>query len=312
MSGDWLRFLAGDRQSERARLRRRGFPIHFYVGKNGSAKTLCAVYDTLPDLDAGLPVLSTVRLLDFRNSRPCEVEKCPDPEHWTPRGHMQAHPLYVPFTTWPQLLGWERGTVLMDEITGVADSNESAALPAAAGNKLAQLRRTDNAVRITGLNFVRANKRIREAVVAVTKCKSSLPVTVYHDDGTAKLWRARRLAVWNTYDAQSLPLDDITEGAYEKADHLSGGRHWIPTSLAIKAYDTYAAVLHVGTVSDAGRCAYCGGHRKAPECSCSDYQAAKPVRRAAGAQGAQRPSTASIRAVGTLKSASFNGARDHG
>lgn len=275
--------LAGDKQSEAARRRRRAYPIHFYVGRNGAAKTLCAVYDTLPDLDAGLSVLSTVRLLDFRNPRACDDAACSDLMHGT-RGHMAAHPGYVPFTTWPQLLAWKDGAVIMDEITGVADSNESAALPTAAGNHLAQLRRGDCAVRITGLNFVRANKRIREAVNAVTRCQSSLPVTVYREDGSAKLWRARRLAKWVTYDAQSLPMDDITDAAYEKADVLVRGRHWIPTSLAIAAYDTYAPVLHVGTVSESGRCAYCGGTRRAPECSCADYQGAKSERRNAGPQ----------------------------
>jgi Zonular occludens toxin (Zot) len=278
-----LAWLAGSKQSERARARRRAYPIHFYVGRNGSGKTLAAVYDTLPDLDAGMHVLSTVRLLDFRNPRPCDDDNCTDLMHGSV-DHMAAHPLYVPFTTWPQLLKWSKGAVIMDEITGVADSNDSAALPTAAGNHLAQLRRGDCAVRITGLNFIRANKRIREAVNAVTRCQSSLPVTVYHEDGTPKLWRARRLAVWKTYDAQSLPMDDISEGAWAKAERLVGGRHWIPSSLAIQAYDTYAPVLHVGTVSEAGRCAYCGGTRRAPECSCSDYQSAKTVRRNAAPQ----------------------------
>jgi hypothetical protein len=274
-----LGWLAGTKQSERARLRRRAYPIHFYVGRNGSGKTLAAVYDTLPDLDAGMHVLSTVRLLDFRNPRPCDDDGCTDLMHGT-ADHMAAHPCYVPFTTWPQLLDWSKGSVIMDEITGVADSNESAALPQAAANHLAQLRRGDCAVRITGLNFIRANKRIREAVNAVTRCQSSLPVDAYHEDGSAKLWRARRLAIWKTYDAQSLPMDDISEGAWLKAERLCGGRHWIPDSVAIRAYDTYAPVLHVGTVSEAGRCAYCGGTRRAPECSCSDYQTSKAMRKA--------------------------------
>jgi len=299
-----LRFLARTKQSEAARARRCAYPIHFYVGRNGSGKTLAAVYDTLPSLDAGLPVLSTVRILDFRNPRPCDDPRCSDLEH--DFGHMAAHPLYVPFTIWPQLLDWKRGTVIMDEITGVADSNEGAALPAAAANTLAQLRRVDMAVRITGLNFVRANKRIRESVSAVTRCQSSLPVTAYHEDGSAKLWRTRRMAKWVTYDAQSLPMDDITDAAYLKADKLVSGRHWIPTSLTLKAYDTFSPVLSVGTVTDSGRCAFCGGNRRAPECSCLDYQQAKHERKGAGAQTRSGEHRRTV-AGGQLKSANEGG-----
>lgn len=304
MPGQWM---AGRKQSEAARARRRAYPIHMYTGRNGSAKTLCAVYDTLPDLAAGLSVLSTVRLLDFDNPRPCDDDNCDDLMHG--RGdHMAAHPLYVAFRTWPQLLGWCRGPVIMDEITGVADSNEGAALPVVAANKLAQLRRDDCSVRITGLNFIRANKRIRESVNAVTRCQSYLPVDAFHDDGTVKLWRTRRLAKWVTYDAQSLPVDDHTEAAYDKADVLAKGRHWIPTSPAIRAYDTFAPVLSVGTVSEAGRCASCGGNRRAPECSCVDYQAAKPGRRS----GAPMPRSGEglpTRMDSRLKVASSDGRR---
>ena len=113
---------------------------------------------------------------------------------------------------------WEFGPILMDEITGVADSNEGAALPSAVGNKLAQLRRADVTVRITGLNFIRANKRIREAVTAITRCSATWGVIAVSEDGSERVWKQNRWASWRTYDAQSLPLDDHTESAYEKAE----------------------------------------------------------------------------------------------
>ena len=50
----------------RARDARRGLPIHAYVGPNGGGKSLAMVNDTIPSLDAGRPVLSTVRLIDWR------------------------------------------------------------------------------------------------------------------------------------------------------------------------------------------------------------------------------------------------------
>lgn len=270
--------LAGSGQRDRGRSRRRAYPIHFYSGRNGSGKSHAAVYDTLPDLDAGTPVLSTVRLLDFRNPRPCEDSLCLCDKTNEER-HAASHPCFVPFTTWVQLLEFRTGVILMDEITGVADSNEGASLPGAVANHLAQLRRGDLAVRMTGLNFIRANKRIREACNAVSVCKGFLPVTVQDDDGKDKLWRQRRLSLVKTYDAQSLPIDDISQTAYEKADRVGSGRFWIPTSLALKAYDSMDFVLTVGSVTDSGRCAHCAGTRRAQECSCEDYQVEKQRRK---------------------------------
>lgn len=282
--------MAPTSSAEAARRRRRSYPLHAYVGRNGSGKSMAAVYDTLPDLDAGRPVLSTVRLLDWRNPRECDDPTCEHDLHGMP-GHLAAHPGYIPFTQWPQLLDFRGGAVLMDEITGVADSGDSAALPAAVANKLAQLRRDECMVRITGLNFIRINKRLREAVNAVTRCQSFWPITVQDESGQDMVWRRRRFGVWRTYDAQSLPVDDHTEHAYETADLLVKARTWIPTLSAASAYDSFDQVHRVGTVSEAGRCAHCGGTRRAMECSCSDYHAEKTQRRSGGAQG-RSPRTA--------------------
>lgn len=287
MSFDLLKFYANERKGERARERRRGYPLHAYVGRNGSGKSMAAVYDTLPDLALGRPVLSTVRLLDWENPRPCDDDACEHYLHGKP-GHMAVHPGYVPFTKWPQLLDFRGGAVLMDEITGVADSGESSALPSAVANKLAQLRRDECIVRITGLNFIRINKRLREAVNAVTRCESFFPVTV---EGDSQIWRRRRLGVWRTYDAQSLPIDDHTDAAYEQADLLMKAYAWFPTLPAARAYDSFDQVHRVGTVSESGRCAHCGGTRRALECGCEDYHAEKSQRRSGGAQG-RSPRTA--------------------
>ena len=115
--------------------------------------------------------------------------------------------------------------------------------------------------------------------ITTSRCRSSMPVSVKDESGEDRMWRARRFAKWVTYDAQSLPIDDHTENAYEKADKLTSSRHWIPTSVARLAYDTVAPVLVVGTVTDSGRCAYCSGTRRAPECSCADYVEQKSARR---------------------------------
>lgn len=279
------RFQGSEKAINRARNLRRSYPIHFYGGKNGAGKSAAMVHDTIPDLDNGTPVLSTVRLLDFRNPRPCDDPQCSD-QIGHAAGHLAAHPSWRPLTDWMQLMDWSSGPVLLDEITGVADSNEAAGLPAAVGNKLAQLRRSDITVRLTGLNFIRANKRIREATVAITRCSSSWAVDSIAEDGSQRVWKQRRWATWRTYDAQSLPIDDISEGAWEKADHLGTSHLWLPTSECIKAYDTYDAVLMVGHVSEHGRCVGCGGNRRVQECACSDY-----VEKKAG-RGSRRTATA--------------------
>lgn len=272
------RKLAPSRASLMARELRRGYAVHFYSGRNGSGKSLCAVYDTLPDLDAGKTVLSTVRLLDFRWPRLCDDLLC-DCDKSSEGRHRAAHPMYVPWSSWAQMLELKSGVLLADEVTGVADSMDGASLPSQVANELAQLRRSDVVLRMTGLSFVRANKRIREATTGLTRCRSTWPVSAMDEDGNPRMWRARRLAGWETYDAQSLPLDDITESAYEKGDQVAKVRHWIPGSEALGAYDTFDAVLRIGTVTDSGRCAHCGGTRRAPECSCTDYQSAKSERR---------------------------------
>jgi hypothetical protein len=309
MSKHILEYFQTDAMSDRARRLRRGYAIHFYSGKNGGSKSACMVYDSLPDLDRGTPVLSTVRLLDYRNLRPCDDPGCAD-EIGHGMGHFAAHPAYVPFTDWHQLLEWSEGPVLMDEITGVADSNEASALPSAIANRLAQLRRKDVSVRMTGLNFIRANKRLRESVTAVTRCAAGVSVKATREDGSERVWRQNRWASWRTYDAETLPLDDHSMAAYEKAELVVKTHHWLPSSPAIRAYDTYAPVLTVGHVSEHGRCVRCDGNRRVPECRCEDYLALKtggPKSSGAGRRARAEPEhrTASLDLVSDVPAVSL-------
>jgi hypothetical protein len=181
-------------QNPQKRAARRGWPIMGYVGANGGGKSAAMVWDTVPSLLAGRPVLSTVRLLDFQNPRECEgcdesghfrpvygpvkistfaerdavaetliataaemgVEPDQVPDELIPTHdrlgfpirevvdyvvHRAAHPLYVCFNEWEQLLEARGCDVLMDEVTGVASSRESQSMPAPVANKLVQLRR---------------------------------------------------------------------------------------------------------------------------------------------------------------------------
>jgi hypothetical protein len=176
---------------------------------------------------------------------------------------MAAHPLWVPFTDWEQLLDAESCDVLLDEVTGVASSRESHAMPAPVANKLVQLRRADVIVRWSAPSWARADKIIRECSQAVTYCQGRLPVRSGDLD---RMWRRRRLFSWRTYDAAM--FEDFTSGKREQLESLQRDWHWGPGSPTFSAYDTLDSVLTIGTVTDSGRCYRCGGRRPVPACSC--------------------------------------------
>lgn len=252
-------------QNPTKRRLRRAWPIHGFCGPNGGGKSAGMIWDTLPTLLSGRPVLSTVRLLDFENPRPCEGCNLAGHAH----GHQQAHPLWIPFTDWSQLLDAEKCDVLMDEVTGVASSRESQAMPAPVANKLVQLRRADVVVRWSAPNWARADKIIRECSQAVTHCVGYMPQQVQSEDGE-RLWRNRRLFNWKTYDAAQ--FEDFTVGKREQLRPMVSDWHWGPSSPVFDAYDTFDSVLSIGTVTDSGRCYRCGGRRRVPQCNCSDHR----------------------------------------
>lgn len=285
--------------NETKRRLRRAMPITGYVGPNGSGKSACMVWDSMPSLMMGRPVLSTVRLLDWENPRPCDDPACPHPEHAgvlldvansgedsvdledqredTHRlrlavsdaptiTHMAAHPLWVPFTDWQQLLDAEHCDVLMDEVTGVASSRESQSMPSPVANKLVQLRRADVVVRWSAPNWKRADVIIRECSQAVVYAQGYLAKRSGDAD---RQWRNRRLFLWKTYDAAD--FEDFTVGKREQLRPQITDLHWGPSSPVFGAYDTFDAVSTIGSVTDSGRCYRCGGRRSAPRCTCPDH-----------------------------------------
>lgn len=248
---------------------RRDYGIVGFVGPNGSGKSLYAVWDTLPTLDAGYPVLSTVRLLDWRNPRPCELgTDCPDTVGHD-LGHLHAHPGWVPFTRWEQLLGWEYGDVIMDEVSGVASSRESHSMPGEVGNHLQQLRRGDIVVRWTAPSWARADKVIRECSQLAVACLGRMPKRFVAAEGEPeRRWKQRRLFSARSYDATQ--FEDFTVNSRDRLKSLGSDLHWGPGSPAFDAYDTYDAVLAIGQTNAAGKCMACGGRRSIPACKCPD------------------------------------------
>jgi hypothetical protein len=273
----------------KARARRRSFPIHAYIGANGGGKSLAAVYDTLPTLAAGRPVVSTVRLLDPATGEP--------------------HPLWVPLKDYRTLLEVEFCDVILDEVTGVASSRESSGMPAVVANHLVQLRRRDIALRWTAPNWKRADTIIRECSQGVTLCMGFVPEritpdpTVHdgphdvrpnadqvghaaadysafwcavegeHTHADDRLWSSKRLFYWRTYDAAA--FDEWTAYRKEKVRPVARQLHWRPGHIASAAYDTFDAVLSLGAVTESGLCMECDGHRQKKPCQCEDYVAAR-------------------------------------
>lgn len=236
----------------RSRARRRGYPIHAYIGANGGGKSMAAVYDSLPTLAAGRPVVSTVRLLDPATGLP--------------------HRLWHPLSDYRTLLDVEHCDVLLDEVTGVASSRESSGMPPAVANLLVQLRRRDVALRWTAPSWKRADTIIRECSQAVTLCQGFLPEVVKAEDGSDRQWRSRRLFYWRTFDAAT--FDEWTAHKREKLRPAVRSLFWRPGSVAADAYDTFDQVLSLGAVTESGTCIDCGGKRRAAACACAKTETA--------------------------------------
>lgn len=166
-------------KARNARRRRRGVPLHGYIGPNGSGKSLAMVYDTLPSLAAGRPVLSTVHLLDWTIPNVAALH-ADLPADSTEKCNVAAHhPLFTPLTDFRQLLAAEHCDVLLDEVTGVASSRESQSMPSEVANLLVQLRRRDIALRWSAPAWGRADLIIRECSQAVTVARGFLRAKSY-------------------------------------------------------------------------------------------------------------------------------------
>lgn len=291
---------------------RAGFPIHAYVGPNGSGKSTAACWDTIPELLAGRQVLSTVRILDFQNPRPCDDDQCATShlERGVPHDHMAAHPLWVPFTRWHQLIEFRGGGVLMDEVTGVASSRDSHAMPSPVLNHLMQLRRCDVTLRWTAPSWARADIGIRSVTQAVTSCRGLVKKAVPPVEGELpRVWSHRRLFVWRTYDA--FQFDDFTTamtqargGQKPRLRSIKTDWHWGPGSPAFHVFDTFDSVLAIGATNAAtGRCMTCDGRRSAPSCSCDDYDPPTRSRRTGSLPGSGGAPRSGVAASGSATGA---------
>jgi len=250
---------------------RRAVPIAAYVGSNGGGKSLAMAFDSALSLDAGRPVASTMRFLDFRNPRPCTDRRCQWPEHGSP-DHLAAHPLWIPLTDLRDIFDLRDCDVVLDEVQGVADSRAAMSMPVQFKNLLLQLRRRDVVLRWSTPDFSFADVAIRRVTQAVTICQGYMPV-----ERPGSMWRDRRLFLWRTYDARD--LDAFDAGKTDDLKPMVRQWFWRPGSIAESAYSTMSAVATMGVIDQAGMCLDCGGKRSHPRCSCDRDE---PEARSAG------------------------------
>ena len=283
-----------DRPGARSRLIRRSAPIRAYLGSgNGSGKSLMMVYDIIPSLDMGRKVLSSVRLLDYRNPRPCDDPMCDFPGH---PDHMAAHPNYIPWVSYQQLIDAKDTDILADEITGLASSREYSKMPAAVANKLVQLRRDNCTFSWTATNWSRCDVILRELTQTATLVLPVLKKKVPTQPGQPpQLWRSGQLFFARTYDAALLDDFDARGADLNAMQPKAPQLMYRPGGLATTAYDTFDPVLALGDSNDLGTCITCGGKRMQQKCSCADHSALNVARVAArpraatpDAEGAER------------------------
>lgn len=249
--------------ADRAQDTRFKYPISGFVGANGSGKSFVCAMDTMVDLADGIPVLSTMRFLDWENSRPCDDASCGCDKTLEGR-HRAAHPLYTSWDNWDQFMDWTFGVVVADEIMGVAGSGATVSdLPKRVRKKMQKLRHTDLVFRWTGPAWARAEITLREITQAVTVCKGSWKVPA---EDSRRRWRQARRITARTYEVEEL-IDFKTAGA-DKRELAAKQSIWIPKSPARFAYDTFDRVNEMVRVEGGGRCDVCGRRVREQYCKC--------------------------------------------
>lgn len=237
----------------RGMIRRWSVPIVGYVGGSGHGKSLTMVRDVLPTLFSGGKVLGTVTLLDPHTGN--------------------KHPNFEQLEHWDQLLAFQGGAMLLDEVHGVMDSRENG-MPKAVRRKLPQMRRNGVRVRWSGIDFDNLDRRLRQLTQAVVRCRGHMPIR--QAPGEVQMWAPNRAFVLTTFDAQSIAKSEdsgmFTEEAAKKrkakvlhrevffgSNLVTGQKH-----VALSSYDTMAPVSWVD--SSCPECKlkmterYCRGH----------------------------------------------------
>jgi len=217
------------RASDEKVARRRALAIHGYMGANGHGKTATMIRDTIADVLADRPILSTVPLNDPRTGR--------------------TYDGFTLFEHWDQLHAHRGGPLLLDEVTGVLDAREDG-MPQHIRVLLPQLRKRGVVVRYTAPDFDNADRRLRQISWGITVCRGYAPAPS-SKGAEIEAWRPNRLFSAITFD--TVTMTQLTEGYRKKAKVKIREWWWGPTSGVFDLYDTMAAVSQVSS-----HCPACG------------------------------------------------------
>jgi len=174
----------------------------------------------------------------------------------------RPHERYRELSSFMQLVTIEHADVLFDEVAGIADSSDSAAMPTAVTNWLHQLRKRDNRLRVTTPAYARCAKPIRQVAQLVVDCRAFFPEKA----AEGRLWRPRRAMMFRAFDA--FRFEEYTASTGTRIKPAGSCAYWRADHRAQSSYLTLGAVTQLGHVTEGGMCSACGGSRSRPRCAC--------------------------------------------
>lgn len=303
-----VNWLPGFQTETEAVRKRRGFAIHAYIGANGSGKSATCCLDTIP----------TLRGISW---------SCSNPDHFhsskgiysgvrrvlstmrftTPDG--EPHPLWIPLTDYAQLVNFEHGDLILDEVGGAVASSTGDDIPQSVKAVLQEMRRKEVNIRWTAPSWARASKVLRECSLGVTVSQGKFAVRDsddvefsgwhleqrmnqhtfalddvmcetdgLHTHSAGRTWGSRRMFYTQTFDASQ--FDEWTSAKREKLKPVVRQVIWRPGHELEKAYDTHAHVNKLGQITDSGRCDTCMGFKARRKCECGEQHETREAVRA--------------------------------
>lgn len=275
------------RRASKQQLRLRDMPIVAFVGKNGHGKSATAVMATL----------GALRGQRWHCEEPSHLHNDPvydeqgNPVACGPNAVHEGwrlvystveltvpgggpHPLFRRLTEWHQVRDAEHAIILLDEVTGIANSRDSMSLPRAVQTKLDQLRKADVQMIITSPSFQRMDNTLRTVATAVVLCRGYFPEPRPKDTVAVSAWRRLRLFRCRVFDANEFEEFHLQQARTDGKNRKNRIRAkfvffwWGPGSEVFPSYSSRGAVSRIGQASDSGACLDCGGTRTRPKCTC--------------------------------------------